>query len=415
MIQTSVAGEPNSFTSRRHCLQPGPHRRIWVTGQSTTKVIGTAQKVLVEVKERRQLDFTHDTHALARATSRSPSSQPSTHGPRRAKMAPRRARVAPPRLPTREEFLATGLEPVEPDWCSICLMTAPLDEPVVVKCDGRHKFCRECITTWLNGPNKNTCPNCRQVLFEVNDPADPADFDGLIDPSDDSEEEEVDPAVARRLRRSHIGDAFRANGFAEITWNRAYVPPADLYTSFHNDIQWSQVSLRESARAAREWLVNDRGLLEDGGQTITANALGASITVMGNLLMTLNTLERRPWSDADRDTWEEIVVDIWRFMSQYQGTRMFLSSLYLSLMASLLDKHYFGAAHPSAFFREGPLLDDLKVLVNFVVFKSGPFARWTNPPRRPGKRQIKRPRDCPRTASQPAVVQATAWMEEHFE
>jgi hypothetical protein len=281
-------------------------------------------------------------------------------------MAPRRARIAPPPLPTREEFLATGLKP----------------------------------------------------LFEVNDPADPADFDGFIDPSEDSEDSDVDPEVARRLRRSHIGDAFRANGFAEVAWNRGYVPPADLFTSFHNDIQWSQPSLQSSANTARDWLDYDCGLLEDGGQTINANVLGASLTITGNLLMTLNTLERREWSDADQDNWGEIVVDIWRFMSQYKGTRMYLSSLYLSLMASLLDKHYFGAAHPSPFFREGPQLDDLKVLANFVVFKSGTLAKWTSPLRRPpgsGKRHMKVPRECPCTASQPVVVHATAWMETHFE
>ena len=77
LIQTSIAGERNSFTSRRHCSRPSPHRRIWTAGQSTTKVIANAQKVPAEVKKGRQLDFTHDTHALAGATSKSSSSQSS--------------------------------------------------------------------------------------------------------------------------------------------------------------------------------------------------------------------------------------------------------------------------------------------------------------------------------------------------
>ena len=342
--------------------------------------------------------------------------------------------MAPPPLhplPTREEFLATGLERVSGqtmEICTVCLAIsgsdAELGSPVFLKClFGNHTFCRKCITTWLNTSNENTCPACRRELFVRTGRPDPPDFDpgfipGFIDPGEESADEDADPRAVRQRRRARVDYAFTASGLASIRWRDAYVPPAPLSIVFHNDIQWNQGSLRASASAAHNWLVWDCGLLDDGGHTIYAPALGASLHVMGNLLMTLNVIEQTAWSDADLDTWREIVVDIWRFLLQYKGARMYRSSLYLSLMASLLDKHYFGAAHQSPFFQEdSQLCDDLKILVNFVMSKSGPFIEWNYPDPRPRtvrKKRQKVPRQCPLTATEPAVVQATAWMDVLF-
>jgi hypothetical protein len=56
----------------------------------------------------------------------------------------RRAKMALQPLPTRDEFIATGLEPVEQDQCVICFKS-PRNEPVQVNCNGKHEFCRDCI------------------------------------------------------------------------------------------------------------------------------------------------------------------------------------------------------------------------------------------------------------------------------
>ncbi|KAM0690537.1 hypothetical protein Q7P36_009304 [Cladosporium allicinum] len=267
--------------------------------------------------------------------------------------------MAPPPLrplPTREEFLATGLERVSGqtmETCTICQTIsgsqhAELGSPVFLKCLlANHTFCRKCIIIWLNKSNENSCPNCRQEFFVKTGPPDTPDFidPGFIDPGEESADEDADPRAVRQRRRARVDYAFTASGLAPIFRPDTYVPHAPLSIVFHNDIQWNEGSLRASAAAASNWLVWDCGLLDDGGHTIYAPALGASLHVMGNLLMTLNIIEQTAWSDADRDTWGEIVVDIWRFLLQYKGTRMYRSSLYLSLMASLLDKHYFGAAH----------------------------------------------------------------------
>jgi hypothetical protein len=62
----------------------------------------------------------------------------------------RRAKMALPPLPDKEDYLATGLEPVEEleqENCAIC--RKPKTDPVTVGCDGEHTYCRECIVEWL--------------------------------------------------------------------------------------------------------------------------------------------------------------------------------------------------------------------------------------------------------------------------
>jgi hypothetical protein len=99
-------------------------------------------------------------------------------------------------LPTKKEFLATGLEPVEHEMCPICY-EAPMKSPVRVNCDGKHTFCKECIVTWLDQPDVNTCPKCRQQLFSANEPTEEVALEDL--------EREADSL------REHIEDVFRAH------------------------------------------------------------------------------------------------------------------------------------------------------------------------------------------------------------
>jgi len=67
-------------------------------------------------------------------------------------------------LPTEAEFLA-GLEAVEHEDCLIC--HGPMSSPVRVPCEGKHQFCKECITEWLKQPGVDSCPMCRQRLFKT--------------------------------------------------------------------------------------------------------------------------------------------------------------------------------------------------------------------------------------------------------
>jgi hypothetical protein len=138
---------------------------------------------------------------------------------------------------------------------------------------------------------------------------------------------------------------------------------------------------------------------------------------MGNLLFEISHEDNNiGWTDAEWNTWRRIIADIWRFIAQYKSTHMHLSSLYRSLVASLIDKYCIGAVPPCPFFQEGPLLSSLTVLINFTIFKSGRFVPLNGPLGRPRRsRRAKVPRVFESTASEEAIRQATQWTENVFE
>ncbi|KAF2163927.1 hypothetical protein M409DRAFT_25704 [Zasmidium cellare ATCC 36951] len=70
-------------------------------------------------------------------------------------------------MPTRAEFLASGMLPVtEGGECPICTQQQPANALVQLPCHTSHVYCRDCITTWLSQPRVNSCPACRQRLFD---------------------------------------------------------------------------------------------------------------------------------------------------------------------------------------------------------------------------------------------------------
>jgi hypothetical protein len=76
-------------------------------------------------------------------------------------------------LPTRNQFVENGMEDstATPDFdCSVCTDPCLEGEDVVklIPCDKCY-FHRECILAWFtsNGFNHGTCPNDRQILYQI--------------------------------------------------------------------------------------------------------------------------------------------------------------------------------------------------------------------------------------------------------
>lgn len=63
-------------------------------------------------------------------------------------------------LPTKTAFLAA----LRPETCPICY--EEFTKPIKTECN--HSFCLECARTWFK--NTNTCPSCRSVVYETNQP-----------------------------------------------------------------------------------------------------------------------------------------------------------------------------------------------------------------------------------------------------
>lgn len=315
----------------------------------------------------------------------------------------RRAKMALQPVPTKEEFLATGLEPLQNEDCPICMQ--PMTDPVTVNCNGKHVFCRECIVRYLQGLEAGTCPLCRQRLFAP----DPNDEIVLADPR------------PRLLRDQRINTAFRQSGLGHLLLpyqQQNYAPsapaPPNDFITFHNEISWSRDQMQLDASMAHTCLALNWRTMPIGAHTVDANTLGSALITMGNVLMSNAAADQRTWSLANVFTWAEIVVDIWQNLSQYDGSRMYTETMYRNLMASLLDKYYFGADPPSPFFQQGPLLRDLRMLVLYAVSRSGEWMEWRSPIDRPRAKNIRVPLVYPCTASEPARLRAERWMAEVY-
>ena len=71
-------------------------------------------------------------------------------------------------MPTRQEVIQGLSAPsriVSDPQCPICY--EPSTDPVQLPCHYGHVFCRECVTTWLQSCNHNTCPTDKEKLFET--------------------------------------------------------------------------------------------------------------------------------------------------------------------------------------------------------------------------------------------------------
>jgi hypothetical protein len=242
-------------------------------------------------------------------------------------------------------------------------------------------------------PNANTCPLCKQEMFPIAPP--------------------ISRHEARLLRAEQANAVFRVSGLRHLlVRDLSRAAPADL--TFSNDIQWSWGSMHLSSPSAHMFLAENLRTMPIGAHEVDAETLGSALVLMGHLRMGNARLEHRAYSDADRDTWREIIVDIWQSIVPHDGLRVYTETMYRNVVASLLDKYVFGAAQPSPFFEIGPLLDDLRGLVLFAVSRSGNWIEYKSPIDRPRARNIKVPLVFPCTASEPASLLATQRMREVY-
>lgn len=100
-------------------------------------------------------------------------------------------------LPSRAEFLTSGINPVDINSlpqdmreCDICTENFHMQSdqgnlgyrPVSIRCPARHVYCFGCITEWFNFVTdnweyNNTCPTCRAEVYEPEDASDSEEGD----------------------------------------------------------------------------------------------------------------------------------------------------------------------------------------------------------------------------------------------
>lgn len=309
-------------------------------------------------------------------------------------------------LPTRDDFLANSLETVEHDDCSICKV--PMTSPVRTPC--KHDFCKHCITEWLMQPEVDTCPVCRRSLFQKV-PAILNVDDFLAEAAAERKarhqanmraiEAEYNEATRARTlryvgrvaeiasRRSlaplpHAISVTRAFGAAGLTQGIPRVAQTDFRSAdvltLNDSVRWSESRLTQLTHHAR-WMLDSNELprLPQGAVQIEAESLGTSLIIMSNALMHLAIQQSRPWSVANRDTWRQMVMNIWQLVAPEYGLLGVLlnrESLFLAIMSSVIEQQCTSGdeqvdTYPK-FFLQAVLVRDLRFMINFVVDHAGP-------------------------------------------
>jgi hypothetical protein len=100
---------------------------------------------------------------------------------------------------------------------------------------------------------------------------------------------------------------------------------------------------------------------------------------MSNALMHLAIQQSRPWSVANRDTWRQMVMNIWQLVAPEYGLLGVLlnrESLFLAIMSSVIEQQCTSGdeqvdTYPK-FFLQAVLVRDLRFMINFVVDHAGP-------------------------------------------
>lgn len=201
---------------------------------------------------------------------------------------------------TREEFLETGLLKVDPippgvgDSCPIC--TGPFDDPVRPPCSDKHVYCRECVTEWLSSQARNTCPNCREVLFSL--PAQPV-----------ADDEDLGTGLLSYPRVARAAEAGRVPG--EPEWG-----PLEYWRAHRqaNTLNGEQViQLRDES--GRE---NHQNIVIRGTGYLERNRLTRYLLSICNTVLLDAALENRAYSPDDEVAWNILLFTI--FDDLFPGT-----------------------------------------------------------------------------------------------
>ncbi|KAK3712596.1 hypothetical protein LTR37_009039 [Vermiconidia calcicola] len=170
------------------------------------------------------------------------------------------------------------------DECAICY--EELVNPVQIQC--KHVYCSDCITKWLTRRNKNTCPQCRHVLFEL-------------------DETDRGPVGDNRLRviaqAMELSRLMTDDGF-------------DLY---NDQFTFPNSAVHRAAAVANGYLAGRNATPQVDDMVIEFRRLGPHIISMGNLLRGYAQATGRPYSGYQRRDWRLIIDRLMTLLDLFDG------------------------------------------------------------------------------------------------
>ena len=319
-------------------------------------------------------------------------------------------------LPTKKDLLATGLEPIEHEDCAIC--KDPMKDPVRVPCNGKHAFCKACITKWLKQPNTTTCPLCRQVLCSITaggevvrvppPPVNNGPLPGEGAPANDGRFNHV-PAIngqfnhqerdqgrfATVAHRINVDNAFRVIGLGHYIFPHELGNPSITALIMFGDLHISHQQFCRLAPLARSRLTTPCTTRPEGAIKINAQALGSSLVMMGNAIMRIATTDNREWSDANKESWRQMVNALWQLLSPYHGIRLDSRAMFHAMIVAVIERTW---ARVCPFLCNAYLLDDTMFLLFFLLAHAGEWMPRLTVRAEFEARRISQPLALPRTA-----------------
>lgn len=261
-------------------------------------------------------------------------------------------------LPTRTEFLTTGLVPVPntPDACPIC-MTEPMDSPVKLNpCN--HIFCKPCIAEWLQQPATSTCAMCRKTLFTTEE--------------DEEGQNNTGPTAPDATRREQAVRALRASGLARASTAGTHFEdsaPFSAVETFDASIPLDRSQIMRSAARAFEVVAWNNVPRATGTARFRANTLGTNLVAMANMLkhMAFQQTRPRPYAAAG-NPWSQIVIAVWQILSPKAGIELDALVVPGIVMADLRRRFAGQMDGPlGLFFRDEAAAGDLEMLISMLV------------------------------------------------
>jgi len=254
-------------------------------------------------------------------------------------------------LPTRSDFLATGLVPVQntTDVCPVCC--EDFDSPVQLTC--QHIFCKACISQWLEQPANSTCPMCRKTLFTT--------------------ESDSVPTRPNATRHDQAIRALRASGLARASTVGTPFPDSAPFSNvemFDSSISLDRAELvRRSAAQAFAIVASNRIPRSTGTARFQTNTLGTNLIAMANMLKHMaSQLGRQGPYAAAGNPWGQIVIAVWQILSPMQGTEVDALTVPATVMADLRRRFAAQMDGPvGLFFRDEAAANDLEMLIAFLV------------------------------------------------
>ena len=313
-------------------------------------------------------------------------------------------------LPSREDFLATQLEPVKHADCPICQEEST--NPVSLPCQGKHEFCKHCITNWFNQPGVETCPNCRQRLIDQNISV--QNHPAIVElPRVVPNVVMRHPAVVQAIRAAGLGGyldyADSRTRERALQLMRPHAAPFTEALNLDNSIRWSHETLRQLVPRAHDMMATPFTPRPGGVVRIDPRLLGTCLITMFRVLQQLAIADNRHWGNANRNAFKEMVMVIWRLLAPEDGVRLDRRSAYHAIVAFLYDNFF-----PCEFLTHEDLMCDLQCLIEFTLDHAGPWMSTATVQEALAANAIPQPRYLPRSGSVSALHFANRWAERSF-